>query len=69
VNECKPLFRGNGVEQNLKQAVALFRRAAEEGAGTPRAKVTALDKLGECYSKGLGVKQEGAYTRPLLSST
>ena len=51
-------LRGNGVEQNLKQAVALFHRAAEEGSGTPRAKVTALDKLGECYSKGLGVKQD-----------
>jgi len=43
---------GWGVEQNDKEAVKWFHKAAEQGH------VTAQFKLGDCYHRGIGVEQD-----------
>ena len=45
----KRYFNGDGVEQDKKKAVELYKRAAELG------NVRAMCNLGECYERGEGV--------------
>lgn len=45
-------YKGNGVEQDYKQAVYWYRKAAEQGIGR------AQYNLGVCYYRGLGVAED-----------